>query len=137
MNPFATWTQADVDGRNLKMRPLLAEGTPEEQQVKAAVKSITQERDLHDAIEAYCRARGYLYIHARMDVPSTIQVGHPDFTIFMPGQKCCFIECKRPGKKATIEQLGKVAHAKKLGFIAAIIDNFDEAKALIEFALKG
>lgn len=127
-NPFASWTQADIDRHNARVT-----GKPVEQP-KPTSKAVEIEGDLHDQIDEHCRQQGYLVIHARMDMPSTIAVGHPDFTIFMPEMKCCFIECKAKGKKATIDQLSKIAHARKLGFVAEIVDNFDDAKSVIERA---
>lgn len=94
----------------------------------------SRERDLHDELDEYCRAAGYLVIHARMDMPSTIAVGHPDFTICMPGAVTCFVECKAPGGKTTVEQLRKVAHAKKLGFVAEIVDDMPGALAAMSSA---
>ena len=93
---------------------------------------VTRERDLHDQIEAYLRERGYLYRHDRMDRATTGQVGWPDFTIFMPHKRVLFLECKAKGKKATTAQLSTIAHSKKFGFTAKIVDNFASTKLLIE-----
>ena len=93
----------------------------------AGKAGMARERDLHDAIDQYCRERGYLTIHARMDVRSTISVGTPDWTVLMPGRKTCQIECKKSGSKPTTEQLAKLAHARKLGFVAEIVDNLEDA----------
>lgn len=97
----------------------------------AAPKSEVAERELHVEFEAWLKERGWFYVHARMDVPSTIQIGHPDFTVFMPNQKTAFVEFKTPGKKATTEQLAKIAQARKFGFPAWVLDDLDEAKRLI------
>ena len=100
------------------------------------------EGDLHDDFEKRLRARGWLYIHARMDLPSTIQVGHPDFTVFMQRPPdstspcAALVEFKKPGGKATTEQLAKVAHALKLGWPAGVFDDVDEAWAILEKAMK-
>jgi hypothetical protein len=88
---------------------------------------VDRERELHDDIEAYCLSMGWLYRHDRMDKPTTGQVGWPDFVIFMPDRKVCFIECKKRGGKATTAQLAKLAHARKLGFVAEIVDNKPDA----------
>jgi hypothetical protein len=91
------------------------------------------ERDLHDDIERYCRERGYLVCHSRMDMASTIAVGWPDFVVFMPCGKACFLECKVRGAKATTEQLAKLTHARKLGFTAEIVNNLEDAvKAMFQ-----
>jgi hypothetical protein len=88
---------------------------------------VDRERDLHDDIETYCRMRFYLVCHSRMDRPSTIAVGFPDFVIFMPGRNVCFLEAKKRGAKATTAQFAKLAHARKLGFVAEIVDNLADA----------
>ena len=100
----------------------------------AAAERPDDEAELHDQIESYCNARGWLICHSRMDKPSTIAVGFPDFTIHMHGARTVFLECKAPGKKATVEQLRKLAHARKLGFIAEIVENMDSALAAIAAA---
>jgi len=86
---------------------------------------VDHERDLHDQIEAHCLSNGWLYIHSRMDKPSTIQVGTPDFIIFEPMAITTFIECKARNGKTTTKQLEKLAHAKKLGYTAEAVDNFE------------
>jgi hypothetical protein len=43
------------------------------------------------------------------------------------------LECKAKGKKATVSQLATLAHAKKFGFTAEIVDNFADAKLQIDF----
>lgn len=128
-NPFANWSAADVERHNARVT-----GKPLVEQPKPTSKAVAVEGDLHDEIDRHCREQGYLVIHARMDMPSTIAVGHPDFTIFMPEQKCCFIECKAKGKKATIDQLAKIAHARKFGFVAEVVDNMDDAIKTIDKA---
>ncbi len=99
-------------------------------------KAVVKERDLHEEIEEYCKGQGWLICHSRMDRPSTIAVGFPDFAIFMPGARTCFLECKAPGKKATTEQLAKLAHAKKLGFIAEIVESMEAAREAIAKAVE-
>jgi len=101
------------------------------------IEEIKRERDLHDQIEDYCRARGWFYVHSRMDRASTIAVGFPDFGIFMHGARTVFLECKRPGEKATIKQLEKIAHARKLGFVAEVVESMDGALEAIGRAAAG
>jgi hypothetical protein len=111
-----------------QMQARLAKQNPVKQRTP---KAVTRERDLHDDIDEYCRSKGYLVIHARMDRESTIAVGIPDFTIFMPN-RAVFIECKARNGKTTTEQLAKIAHARKLGFTAEVVDNFDDAVKAME-----
>jgi roadblock/LC7 domain-containing protein len=84
------------------------------------------ESDLHDKILAYCRAKGWLAIHSRMDVPATVQIGTPDFAIAMGGGKTVYVEAKRKAGKATPAQLAWMAGLHKLGHKAAIIRSFEE-----------
>ena len=93
-----------------------------------------RENVLHDQIEAFCRARGWLYRHDRMDKPTTGTVGFPDFAIFMPGARTVFLECKRPGGKATPQQLASLAHARRLGFVAEIVETMYAALQAIDRA---
>lgn len=125
-NPFANWTQADIDRHNAKVT-----GKPVEQP-KPTNKAVERERDLHDDIEAHCREQGYLYRHDRMDMPTTGQVGWPDWSIFLPNTKVIFLECKSRKGKATTAQLACLAHAKKFGFRAEIVDNFADAKKIMD-----
>ena len=127
-NPFSSWSTLDVELHNARVsgKPILAH--------KPTSKAVESENDLHKEIIEYCERQGWLYIHARMDMPSTIQVGHPDLSIFMPGRKVVFIECKARKSKTSDEQLIKVAHARKLGFVAEIVDNFGDALAAINKA---
>lgn len=127
-NPFANWRIEDVDRQNAKAagRSLVSP--------QSTSKAVERERDLHDDIEALCKYRGYLYRHDRMDRPTTGQVGWPDWTIFMPGTRVVFLECKARKSKATIEQLSKLAHARKFGFAAEVVDNYSDALAVIERA---
>ena len=101
----------------------------------AGTAGVARERDLHDQIDAYCRERGYLVCHSRMDAPSTVAVGFPDFVVFLPGARSCFLEAKARGGKATTKQLAKLAHARKLGFVAEIVDNIEDAVAAMTRAL--
>jgi ferredoxin-thioredoxin reductase catalytic subunit len=105
---------------------------PHLDETEQPMPAVQRERDLHDAIECYCRERGLLFIHPRMDRASTIQAGTPDFAIFMPGAKAVFLECKAKGGKTTTAQLAKIAHARKLGFTAEVVDSFADAQRLLE-----
>ena len=125
------WTKEMVEAHN---RKVAGEMMPEKRVSGVVGGRVQRESDLHDDIERHCREKGYLYIHSRMDRESTIQVGHPDWTIFMPDHKACFIECKKRGAKATTGQLSKIAHARKLGFVAEIVDNFEDAKSAMRKA---
>ena len=131
-NPFATWTMAQVAEHNARVA-----GKSSEAEDKHTPQAVERERDLHDAIEDYCRSRGYLYRHDRMDRATTGQVGWADFTIFMPHKRCVLLECKAKGKKPTKEQSATLAHAANFGFVAKVVDNYDDAVRWIEAAASG
>jgi hypothetical protein len=94
--------------------------------------AVVREGDLHDEIIKHCESKGYLYFHQRMDKPSHGPIGFPDFVIFMPMAMTVFLECKAKGGKTTVEQLAKISHARKLGYIAEVVDNFTDAYQVIE-----
>ena len=131
-NPFANWSAADVDRHNARVA-----GTPQTDSKASTCRAVERERDLHDDIEGYCRSRGYLYRHDRMDTPTTGQVGWPDFTIFMPHRRCVLLECKAKGKKPTKEQMATLAHAANFGFVAKVVDNYADAVRWIEAVASG
>lgn len=117
------FSQLDVNMHEAR----LAKGKPVPKSNHAPVD---REGDLHGQIIEYCESKGWLYRHDRMDKPTT-QIGFPDFVIFQPMQKTTFIECKARGKKATIEQLSVLAHAKKLGYKTGVVDSMDGFLELI------
>lgn len=100
-------------------------------QSRACSRPPSEEADLHDEVEKYCRSKGWLYIHPRMDQKSTISTGWPDFSIFMDGGKTVCLELKRPGAKPTHKQLQTLAHLRKLGHLAACVDRWEDALLLL------
>lgn len=84
-----------------------------------------RESDLHDQIMDYCRGRGWLAVHSRMDKRTTQQKGVSDFIIITP-VRVFFVECKRVGQKLTPDQLAFAAQIKKLGWPHAVVHNMAE-----------
>ena len=84
------------------------------------------ERDIHDEIESYCRARGWLIVHSRMDMRTTCAVGTPDFIIFADRGRKFNVEVKRPGQKLRPEQAAWGAHAHRLGHHYAVVHSMKE-----------
>lgn len=126
-NPFANWTESDVARHNARVA-----GATQPEVKAPSGSAVERERDLHEAVEAYCKSKGYLYRHDRMDAPTTGQVGWPDWLICLPNTRVVMLECKSRRGKATPAQLACLAHAKKFGFTAEIVDNFADAKKIIE-----
>lgn len=83
---------------------------------------------LHDQVATYCRQMGYYYIHSRMDRPSTIQVGAPDFVVALPNGRVLWVECKRKDGKLRTEQLAAAAWLKQLKH------RYCEVRSLDDFA---
>lgn len=61
------------------------------------------EREDHRTFSKWCSLNGIYYLWSRTDKAVTIQVGHPDFSLFHKGLTL-FIEFKRPGQKLSKEQ---------------------------------
>lgn len=63
-----------------------------------------EEKKLHEQFEQWCNMIGLRNrIHCRMDKPTTIEKGWPDFTLIKQGRVCC-IEFKAPGGKLSPDQ---------------------------------
>lgn len=88
--------------------------------------SVERECDLHDDIEAYCKGRGWYYVHSRMDRPTTTALGVKDFIIAMPKGITGWVEVKIKGRKPTPAQMGVDMILERLGHNHAIIYSFDE-----------
>ena len=109
-----------------------------ENPIAAASGSATRDRvlpsleaDLHDQVESFCREWGWWYLHSRMDRRTTVAVGALDFCIAKPEGRVLWLELKRRGGKATPAQLATIAHLRKLGHTAEIVDNWADAHALL------
>src|SRR5579884_1275692 len=87
-----------------------------------------RESVLHARIMEYCDSQWprWKFIHARMDERSTIAVGAPDFTIFIPGGKTLCIECKRKGQKPTVQQSAWRMEMNRIGHDIKLITSMDE-----------
>lgn len=86
------------------------------------------EGSLHERIIAYCDSQWprWKYIHARMDVPSTLAVGAQDFTLFLPHGRTVCIECKKPGGKLDTAQRDWGHEMGRLGHTVFIVTTWDE-----------
>lgn len=108
--------------------------------LKSNPAAVEREGDLQQAIADYCRAKGWYFVRSRMDKRTRTQNGVPDFIIaaimrngaFDGETKTFWIEAKAKGGKASPAQLATLAHLKKLGHIAAIVQNTDEFRKVVE-----
>lgn len=98
---------------------------------KRIAQSCKREKDLHDQILAYCRTKGLPVIHSRMDVPSTVGVGTPDFVIALPAGGTLWVEAKTGKGKLTKEQSAWMAMLSRLGHQACVVRSMAEFVAQI------
>jgi len=105
---MSAWTNAEY-------MSALARLAKQTKPIPASYVCVEKERDLHDAIMAECRHRGWITIHARMDRPSTLEVGSPDFIILGSRGRVFIIEAKSKTGKLTKAQQILRAWAHKLG----------------------
>jgi hypothetical protein len=103
------------------------------------VEGIRNERKLHEAIIAHCDKQSprWKYIHARMDKPSTIGLGAPDFVIFVPPnsemhRRVFCIECKRKGQKPTPEQLAWHKEMEMLGHRVHVVFSMEQFLEIVK-----
>lgn len=90
------------------------------------------EADLHDAILAHCRARGWPVVHSRMDRPTSCGVGTPDFVVALPGGRTAWVEAKAKGGKLRTEQEAWLAILRHNGHLCGVVRSFSDFVALIQ-----
>lgn len=117
-----SWTTSDLSAYEARRLPAPA---------RSAGKVETREADLHDQILAECRRRGWLVIHSRMDKPSTVQIGSPDFVVAADRGRTFYIEAKARTGKLRPEQRAWLAWASRLGHRAAVVRTLPEFIELI------
>jgi len=83
--------------------------------------AVERESDLHDEIAAYCKLKGWYYVHSRMDRPTSQNLGVADFIIATNGGNTLWIEAKAKRNKPTREQLAAKCWLEKLGHEAHIV----------------
>lgn len=92
----------------------------------------TDESKLHEAILTECGRRGWIAFHSRMDVPSTLTKGAPDFFILADGGAVILVECKTKTGKLTLEQSAMIAWGKKLDHTIHVVRSIEEFHKLIQ-----
>lgn len=92
------------------------------------LSDLRSERQLHEKIIEYCNTQWpkWKYIRARMDQRSTIGNGVHDFTVFMPGGKIIFFECKHGDNKLEKDQLIWKTELELLGHTVPVIRTMGE-----------
>ncbi|MDE2020776.1 MAG: VRR-NUC domain-containing protein [Patescibacteria group bacterium] len=90
-----------------------------------------RESDLHDAIVAECKRRGWIYFHGSMAHRTRRTIGEPDFCILIPGGRVLMIECKSAKGKIRPEQAGMIYWAQKLGHVIHVVRSVEEFLEII------
>lgn len=86
----------------------------------------TRERKLHDQILSHLQNEHWLVVHSRMDIPSTVAKGVPDFIILASKGRLIMVECKSKTGKLTPEQMGFKIMAEHLEHTVHIVRSFTE-----------
>lgn len=106
--------------------------TTEEVVAKAAAG---EELVMHHQFEAWCRMNGLPFIHSRPDRKSTIQAGHPDFTI-CTGGRAAFVEFKTIAGKLSEDQVLRIAVLMDAGNACYVATDLGSAIQFTKAALR-
>lgn len=90
------------------------------------------ESDLHNQIIEFCKARGWIYFHGRMDRRSGRSLGEPDFVVLAGQGRFLLVEAKTKNGKLSTEQLGMKMWAEKLGHQIYVVRSIQEFSDLCE-----
>ena len=103
-------------------------GSSQDKRLEAALRAqdIRQEDELHDQVEAFLRRNDIPYVHSRMDKPSTIRKGWPDFTAMRKGWVAC-VELKGPHGKLSDDQKEVIMELQGAGVPVEVCDNLMKA----------
>ena len=113
MNFTSQWL-ANYESRNAPVR------------VNRDAEAVKDESELHDAILAECRRRGWLVIHSRMDRKTTMMRGVADFIVYADHGKMFHVECKAKGGKLSLAQREFIAWAARLGHSVDVVTSVEQ-----------
>lgn len=92
----------------------------------------TKEQKLFNAwLNIKMRERALYCVNPRSDKATTIKVGHPDYTIFLPGARMLLLEMKMDGGVLSKDQIGCIELLTDLGFIVEIPHSHSAAVDLV------
>lgn len=100
--------------------------------VKGPLKHSEDEAELHEAILAYCRSKGWRVVHSRLDRPSTAQIGTPDFVIATYDGRTIWVEAKTRKGKLSTEQNAWLMALRSLGHHAGVVRCLQEFVMMTE-----
>lgn len=117
---FGGWNQSDVDRHNARVRSA-APPVP-------VSRSEKLENAIQEEIEEWLKTQVHRawWDRKRMDRPTTSREGVPDFVGAFAGVPFG-LEVKRPGEKASTEQLGELLWLRRAGAVTAVVFSRDEA----------
>lgn len=98
----------------------------------AAFEACTEEAKLHDEIIKKLKALNWPYLHSRMDMPTTVKRGAPDFVIAAPMGKTLWVECKSKTGKMELDQTGFGMSLLKQSHRWYVVRSMDEFNAVLE-----
>jgi len=131
MSTFKHWTDRDAILHNQHVREMKSRLygiiTPELGRViKDRVQRRMPEAELHNAIIAECRRRGWQYLHGSMAAETHRTLGEPDFVLMASDGRVFFIECKSRDGKLSPAQRDFAAHAERNGHRVHVVRSFEE-----------
>jgi len=109
------WTELEYQAYLARTSPAIARTHVE--------AGVTHEWELHEQIRQEVARRGWVGLHGSMAHRTHRTRGEFDWTIIADKGRVFFIECKRPGAKASQYQLQLMAQARKLGHTPHIVES--------------
>lgn len=101
---------------------------PEERRKTLELRSRNErrrEKKMHAKFEDWLRLRQITWVDSRMDRPSTIQEGHPDYTILYDNRNL-MVEFKVPGGKLSPAQEERIAALRRCGNKVVVCYSWEE-----------
>ena len=98
----------------------------------ARLRNERRESEIQNEIEAYLESLGRTCkaIRSRMDKPTTLPIGTPDFLIMHRGRFFA-LEVKRPGGKASGEQPAQLMLWKLAGATVGVVYSVDDVREVM------
>lgn len=105
-----------------------------EQTSEEAMAAFTarSEKELQQQVSNLLRLRGLKFLNPAMHKRSPLPEGHPDFTVFLPGGRTIFFECKTEKGKLSDEQEDFAKWANANDFFFYVIRSVREAIDCLE-----
>lgn len=116
------------------MEPVPASKTQLAKARRATSRYELEQQKLFGAFLRKLKKAGQLnYLWPRTDKATTIQVGHWDFTVWLPCGKELRFEFKAPGAKCSAPQQETIALMERLGHPVLIVTEAAEAERQVRF----